>query len=297
MARTALIERTIPKSGERLPVLGLGTFRAFDVPPRSAETDRLAGVLGAFIGAGGRVIDSSPMYGTAEGVVGDLRETLHACAQPNAPAAPATGLNAPLFIATKVWTQGRREGIAQMERSMQRLRAPRIDLMQVHNLVDVDTHLATLDAWKLEGRIRYLGITHHHGTAFGALEKLMRSRAIDFVQFNYHALDREAEQRLLPAAADTGTAVLVNRPLGQGELITRTRGKALPTWASRAGYRSWAQLALAFVIAHPAVTCIIPATGDLAHLAENFEAAHESAERPAPDAEFAQRVIKALDSL
>ncbi len=303
MTGSGLIERTIPKSGERLPVLGLGTFRAFDVPPRSAETDRLAGVLGAFIGAGGRVVDSSPMYGTAEGVVGDLSAKLGALAQsiaaiaPADPAAPATGLGTPLFIATKVWTQGRREGIAQMERSMQRLRAPRIDLMQVHNLVDVDTHLATLEAWKLEGRIRYLGITHHHGTAFDALEKLMRGRAIDFVQFNYHALDREAEQRLLPAAAHTGTAVLVNRPLGQGELITRTRGKAVPAWASRAGYRSWAQLALAFVIAHPAVTCIIPATGDPAHLADNFEAARESAERPAPDAQFAQRVIKALDSL
>jgi aryl-alcohol dehydrogenase-like predicted oxidoreductase len=199
-----------------------------------------------------------------------------------------------MFVATKVWTQGAREGIAQMERSMQRLRAPRIDLMQVHNLVDVDTHLDTLDAWKQEGRIRYIGITHYHGGAFAALEKVMRTRPIDFVQFNYHALDREAEQRLLPAAADTGTAVLVNRPLGQGELVRRTRGRPLPAWATRAGYRSWAQLALAFVIAHPAVTCVIPATGDAAHLADNFDAACITADRPAPDASLARRIAQAI---
>lgn len=277
-----LIERTIPSSGERLPVLGLGTFGAFDVSPRSGVMDTLAEVFARFDRRGGRVVDSSPMYGEAESVLGTLRAGREAADN--------------LFIATKVWTQGRREGIAQMERSMQRLRAPRIDLMQVHNLVDVDTHLATLEGWKQEGRIRYIGITHYHGGAFAALEKLLRNRSIDFVQFNYHALDREAEQRLLPAAADTGTAVLVNRPLGQGELVRRTHGRPLPAWATRAGYRSWAQLALAFVIAHPAVTCVIPATGNPEHLYDNVDAASIVDGRPAPDAAFARRVVQALAS-
>jgi diketogulonate reductase-like aldo/keto reductase len=283
-----LIERTIPGSGERLPVLGLGTYRAFDVSPRSEDTERLAEVLAAFAAAGGRVVDSSPMYGEAEGIVGDLRAKL--------------GLDRPamqsMFIATKVWTRGKREGIAQMERSMQRLRAARIDLMQVHNLVDVETQLATLEEWKAQGRIRYIGITHYHGGGFVELEKWLRARAsIDFVQFNYHALDREAEQRLLPAAADTGTAVLVNRPLGQGELIERSRGKPLPKWAVGAGWRSWAQLALGFLIAHPAVTCVIPATGDLQHLADNVDAACASDHRELPDAAFARRVVEALKTL
>jgi diketogulonate reductase-like aldo/keto reductase len=277
-----LIERTIPSTGERIPVLGLGTFGAFDVPPRSSAMDTLSDVFALFDSRGGRVVDSSPMYGDAESVVGALRLERK--------------VDDGLFIATKVWTQGRREGIAQMERSMQRLRAPRIDLMQVHNLVDVDTHLDTLEAWKQEGRIRYIGITHYHGGAFAALEKLLRNRSIDFVQFNYHALDREAEQRLLPAAADTGTAVLVNRPLGQGDLVRRTRGRPLPAWATRAGYRSWAQLALGFVIAHPAVTCVIPATGNPEHMADNFDAASATVERPAPDAAFARRVAQALAS-
>ena len=284
-----LIERTIPSSGERLPVLGLGTFGAFDVPPRSSATDALQDVIDLFDRRGGRVVDSSPMYGDSESVVGLLRTTRTGQAAGTDAAGPD-----PMFIATKVWTQGARAGIAQMERSMQRLRAPRIDLMQVHNLVDVDTHLATLEAWKQEGRIRYIGITHYHGGAFAALEKVMRTRPIDFVQFNYHALDREAEQRLLPAAADTGTAVLVNRPLGQGELVRRMQGRPLPAWAARAGYRSWAQLALAFVIAHPAVTCVIPATGDAAHLADNFDAASITTDRPAPDAALARRIAQAI---
>jgi diketogulonate reductase-like aldo/keto reductase len=279
---TTLIERTIPSSGERIPVLGLGTFGAFDVPPRSGAMDTLSDVLALFDSRGGRVVDSSPMYGHAEAAVGALR-------------ARHDGHDN-LFIATKVWTQGRREGIAQMERSMQRLRAPCIDLMQVHNLVDVDTHLATLEAWKHEGRIRYIGITHYHGSAFAALEKLLRDRSIDFVQFNYHALDREAEQRLLPAAADTGTAVLVNRPLGQGELVRRMGARPLPAWAIRAGYRSWAQLALAFVIAHPAVTCVIPATANPEHLRDNLDAASIVDGRPEPDAAFARRVVQALAS-
>ena len=278
-----LIERTIPSTGERIPVLGLGTFGAFDVSPRSSAMDALAEVVALFDSRGARVVDASPMYGQAESVLGALRAER---------ATPPESDR--MFVATKVWTQGRQEGIAQMQRSMQRLRAPRIDLMQVHNLVDVDTHLHTLEGWKQEGRIRYVGITHYHGGAFTALEKLLRNRSIDFVQFNYHALDREAEQRLLPAAADTGTAVLVNRPLGQGDLVRRTCGKPLPAWAARMGYRSWAQLALAFVVAHPAGTCVIPATSDPAHLADNLDAASIAPGRPEPDAAFARRVAQAL---
>jgi aryl-alcohol dehydrogenase-like predicted oxidoreductase len=177
---------------------------------------------------------------------------------------------------------------------MKLMRTPVMDLMQVHNLLDVATHTQTLREWKSAGSVRYLGITHYHAGAYAELEKLLQTRDYDFVQFNYHALDREAEQRLLPAAADTGTAVLVNRPLGQGELVRRMRGRDLPAWASKAGYRSWAQLALAFVIAHPAVTCVIPATGDPAHLADNLDAASTNAGRPAPDAAFARRVAQAI---
>lgn len=278
----ALIERTIPASGERVPVLGLGTYPAFDVSPRSEAVDALAEVLAVLSTGGVRLVDSSPMYGEAETVFGKLRAGIPA------------GLEGPLFIATKVWTQGRQEGIAQMERSMQRLHAPRIDLMQVHNLVDVDTHLETLEAWKQEGRIRYIGITHYHGGAFGALEKVLRSRSIDFVQFNYNALDREAEQRLLPAAADTGTAVLVNRPLGKGTVLARAAGRPLPAWAAAAGYRSWAQLGLAFVIAHPAVTCVIPSTADAAHAAGNLDAARIPPGRAEPDTALARRIVQAL---
>jgi len=290
---TGLIERTVPGTAERLPILGLGTFRAFDVSPRSDDADRLAGVLALFGAQGGRVIDTSPMYGQAEAVLGELRARLPV---PGAAEAGAGRPAAP-FLASKVWTKGRREGIAQMERTLQRLRSTRIDLMQVHNLVDVETHLDTLQAWKQDGSVRYVGITHYHGGAFAALETLLRRRAIDFVQFNYNAMDREAEQRLLPAAADTGTAVLVNRPLGQGELLARTRGRPLPVWAGKAGYTSWAQLALAFLFAHPAVTCVIPATGDEAHLAENLDAARVTADRPAPDAALARRVVEALETL
>ncbi|MBC7780689.1 MAG: aldo/keto reductase [Proteobacteria bacterium] len=280
-----MIERVIPKSGEPVPIMGLGTFRAFDIDSHSMQFEGLTRVLALFGARGGRVVDCSPMYGKAEAVLGDLR----------------AGAGAPsvhdMFVATKVWTQGRAEGVAQMERSMQRLRAPRIDLMQVHNLVDVTTHLDTLAAWKDEGRIRYVGITHYHGGAFAALEKLMRTRSIDFVQFNYNALDREAERSLFPAAAETGTAVLVNRPLGQGDLVASTRGKPVPGWASDAGYRSWAQLALGFVIANPAVTCVIPATGDAEHLADNLDASTLSDVRPIPDAAFARRVVAALEAL
>jgi len=270
--------RSIPSSGERLPVLGLGTFRAFDVPAASDANDELAAVTGAFLASGARLIDSSPMYGEAEAAVGRALD------------------GRPAFLATKVWTQGAREGIAQMQRSFARLGTDTIDLMQVHNLVDVESHLDTLRAWKAEGRIRYLGVTHYHASAHAALEKLVRSVPLDFVQVNYNALDREAEARLLPAAADRGTAVLVNRPLGQGELLRRLRGRVLPAWARAQGWTSWAQLLLAWVVAHPAVTCVIPATANPAHMAENIAALATDPRRAPPDAAFAARVLTALRS-
>jgi diketogulonate reductase-like aldo/keto reductase len=272
----SLPQRVIPSSGECLPVLGLGTFRAFDVPAQSDANDELAAVTDRFLAAGARLIDSSPMYGEAEAAVGRALNTR------------------PAFLATKVWTQGRREGIAQMQRSFARLKVDTLDLMQVHNLVDTQTHLDTLRAWKAEGRIRYLGITHYHGSAHAALEHLVRTEQPDFVQLNYHALDRDAEARLLPAAADCGTAVLVNRPLGQGELLRRLRGRALPAWARAEGWGSWAQLLLAWVVAHPAVTCVIPATANPSHMAENIAALATDPRRPALDAAFSARVLSAL---
>ncbi len=274
----SLPQRVIPSSGECLPVLGLGTFRAFDVPVQSDANDELSAVATGFLASGARLIDTSPMYGEAEAAVGRALE------------------GRPAFLATKVWTQGRREGIAQMQRSFDRLRAKTIDLMQVHNLVDVETHLDTLRAWKAEGRIRYLGVTHYHGSAHAALETLVRSARLDFVQLNYNALDREAEARLLPAAADCGTAVLVNRPLGQGELLRRLRGRSLPAWARAQGWTGWAPLLLAWVVAHPAVTCVIPATADPTHMAENIAALALDARRPPLDAHFAARVVAALRS-
>ena len=271
-----LPRRAIPSSGELLPVLGLGTFRSFDVPASSDANDELSAVADRFLASGARLVDSSPMYGEAEAAVGRA----------------LAGRSA--FLATKVWTQGRREGIAQMQRSFARLRTGVVDLMQVHNLVDVDTHLDTLRAWKAEGRIRYLGVTHYHASAHAALETLVRTARLDFVQLNYNALDREAEARVLPAAADCGTAVLVNRPLGQGELLRRLRGRALPAWARAQGWTGWAPLLLAWTVAHPAVTCVIPATADPAHMAENIAALAVDTRRPAPDAAFAARVLTAL---
>jgi diketogulonate reductase-like aldo/keto reductase len=198
------------------------------------------------------------MYGRAEGIAGELLAGQHA--QQKA------------FIATKVWTEGCAAGIDQMNRSMKLLRCQRIDLMQVHNLVDWRTHLATLRAWKEEGRIRYFGITHYTSSAYGQMEKIMRSEALDFVQLNYSLDEREAEQRLLPLAAERRVAVLVNLPFGQGRLFRTLRGNPVPPWLVDAGCETWSEALLKFVIAHPAVTCVIPGTGNPDHMAENCRA-------------------------
>src|SRR5437762_7776215 len=215
---SAMLTRAIASSGEKLPVIGLGTWRTFDVDLTSDTRRQLGDVLSLFVKLGGRVIDTSPMYGRAEEVIGDLTAAL--------------GIRDKLFLATKVWTRSKQSGISSMERSMARLRTKRIDLMQVHNLVDVHTHLATLREWKEQGRIRYFGITHYESGAFGEVEKIMRSEKLDFVQINYSLMEREAEERILPLAQERGIAVIVNRPFGGGDLFDRVRSKSLPEWAA-----------------------------------------------------------------
>jgi diketogulonate reductase-like aldo/keto reductase len=251
-----MLTRPIPRTGEALPVIGLGTWQTFDV----AEADQapLVEVVRGLVAAGGRVIDSSPMYGRAEEVTGDV--------------IAAAGLAGKPFLATKVWTTGKAEGIAEMTRSMRRMRARVMDLMQVHNLVDVATHLPVLREWKQAGRIRYLGITHYSHAAFGDLERLLRKESLDFVQLPYSLASREAERRLLPAARDTGTAVLVMQPFESGALFERVKGKPLPAWAADIDCTSWAQVFLKWILGHPAVTCPIPATSKPSHLADNVRA-------------------------
>jgi diketogulonate reductase-like aldo/keto reductase len=246
-----MIERTIPSTGETIPVIGLGTWQTFDVDAR-ASRQPLAEVLRRFAAAGGRVIDSSPMYGRAEEVAGELMSQL-----PDA------------FVATKVWTRGRERGIEQMERSAELLRTPRIDLMQIHTLLDWRTQLATLRAWKEEGRIRYAGITHYHTGAFDDLESIMRRETIDFVQLPMSVELPDAEERLLPLAESRGIAVLVNRPFEGGTIFRDVRKKPLPEWAREFDSHSWGELFLRWVVSHPAVTCAIPATANPDHLTEN----------------------------
>jgi len=248
----SMLTRPIPRTNEALPAIGLGTWQTFDTD----ELGPLHEVVRDFVAAGGRVIDSSPMYGRAEQVTGDL----------------VSAARATPFLATKVWTSGKTEGIAQMERSFRRMRTKRMDLMQVHNLLDVKTHLPVLREWKQAGRIRYLGITHYAHSAFDELERLMRTEQLDFVQLPYNLADRSAEKRLLPAAKDTGTAVLVMRPFAEGDLFARVKGKALPPWAADFDCASWAQFFLKFILGHPAVTCPIPATSNAKHVRDNLQA-------------------------
>lgn len=267
-----MISKTIPKSGEKLPVIGLGTSKTFDVGAAPADRAPLREVLEGLVAGGGTVVDSSPMYGRAEEVVGDLAE--------------ASGLGSKLFLATKVWTTGREAGIEQMEDSFRKLRTKRIDLMQVHNLVDLDAQLATVRSWKDAGRLRYVGVTHWNESAYEELEQVLRKETLDFVQLNYSIVEREAEKTLLPLAADRGVAVLVNRPFARGGLFSRVKGKPLPAFAAGLGATSWAQLFLKFVVSHPAVTCAIPATSDPAHLRENVGAGHGSL----PDAKLREEL-------
>jgi len=257
-APAGLITRPIPRSGERLPAIGLGTYQAFDIPRDRLAESELQAVLRRFIDLGGKVIDSSPMYGHAEAAVGTLATALKA--------------HKSLFLATKVWTSGRAEGIRQMEESMRLLQTKAIDLMQVHNLLDLKTHLPVLRDWKKSGRIRYLGITHYTAGSHAELERLVRNGDFDFVQFNYSLDEPEAEARLLPACADSGTATLINRPFSQAGLFSKVRGKPLPPWCADMDCTSWAQFFLKWIIGHPAVTCAIPGTRHVHHIEDNMAA-------------------------
>lgn len=268
-----MLTRPIPSSGEALPVVGCGTWQTFDLEP--PQRGPLAETLKTLFAAGGSVIDSSPMYGRSEDAVGDVLARI--------------GMRERAFLATKVWTTGREAGIAQMQTSARLLRDPVIDLMQVHNLVDVETHLATLAAWKREGRVRYVGVTHYTAGAHAALEATMRRHRPDFVQLDYSAVDRQVEQRLLPAARDLGTAVIVNQPFGGGGLLRRLSGRPLPGFAAEIGCTSWAQLLLKFLLGHPAVTCVIPGTGRPEHMADNVRAGFGAL----PDAAMRERIAAA----
>src|SRR5882672_6559103 len=251
--------RPIPKTGETIPAVGLGTWQAFDVAGDGAGTAQAREALKVLVELGGRVIDSSPMYGSAETVSGQLAEEL--------------GVRSKLFVATKVWTSGKQAGIRQMEDSMRKLRVERLDLMQVHNLVDAQTHLATLRDWKKAGRVRYLGVTHYAAGAHADLEKIIKPGDIDFVQVNYSLAEPGAEERLLRAAADSRTAVIVNRPFAEGAMFRRVRDKPLPEWTREIGCASWAQFFLKWILAQPAVTCVIPGTRNPKHVADNLGAA------------------------
>jgi aryl-alcohol dehydrogenase-like predicted oxidoreductase len=268
--------RPIPSTQEALPVVGCGTWIGFDQRPGSDEYQRLPGVLDALFAAGGTVIDSSPMYGRAEETTGELLA--------------ASKRHSQAFLATKVWTSGREAGIAQMEQSFARMRTGRIDLMQVHNLVDWHTHLPTMRGWKDQGRVRYLGITHYSTSAYPEIEAVMRAEQLDFLQINYSIESREAEQRLLPLAAERGMAVVVNMPFGGGRLMRKLRNQPLPGWAADIGCTSWPQVLLKFVLSHPAVTCTIPGTSRPEHMADNAAAGAGSV----PEAAFWQRHAASL---
>lgn len=277
--KDSIIQRAIPSTGEELPVIGLGTWQAFDVGTSAAERQPLREVLARFVQLGGKLIDSSPMYGRAEAVIGDLTGKLE----------PRDSL----FLATKVWTTGREAGIKLMERSLDLLQAKRIDLMQVHNLVDARTHLATLREWKQQGRIRYIGITHYTADSHGEVARMLEKERVDFVQINYSILEREAEERVLPVAKDRGVAVIVNRPFGGGGLFGRVRGKPLPDWAAEFDCTSWAQFFLKWIVANPIVTCAIPATSNPRHLEDNMQGGIGRL----PDARMRQRIFEAVTAL
>jgi aryl-alcohol dehydrogenase-like predicted oxidoreductase len=274
----APIRRAIPRSGEMLPVVGLGTYQVFDVGNGDAAREPVREVLREFVRLGGSVVDSSPMYGRSEGVIGDVAVDL--------------GVQDKLFLATKVWTTGREDGIRQMEQSFRRMRTRRMDLMQVHNLLDWRVHLATLRNWKEQGKVRYIGVTHYTESAYEDLARVLQSEELDFVQLNYSIVEREAEVRLLPLAAERRVAVLVNRPFAQAGLFGRVRGKSLPPWAAEIGCTTWAQFFLKFVVSHPAVTCAIPATSKVKHLEDNMQAGMGTLPDEATRARMARHVAQ-----
>jgi diketogulonate reductase-like aldo/keto reductase len=267
-----MYERIIPSTGESLPVIGLGTWQSFDVSSSGYPSRKQ--VIEQLYKAGGTLIDSSPMYGKAEAVVGELTSPEE--------------FSEKLFYATKVWTRGKKEGISQMEESLRLLKRSSIDLMQIHNLVDWKVHLHTLRKWKEEGKVRYIGITHYTDSMHDELEKIIKSEPIDFVQFNYSIHSRAADKSLLPRAAERGVAALINRPLGEGSLFRKISGKPLPAWAGELGINSWTAYFLKFILGHPAVTAVIPGTGDPLHMADNCKAG----EGRLPDERWREKMLQ-----
>jgi len=273
------IRHAIPSSGEKLPIIGMGTSRTFDIGGDPKARAQLTNVLQAFFDNGGALIDSSPMYGTAETVVGDLLKTIRN--------------KKTLFTATKVWTDGKQDGIRQMQESARRMGVERIDLMQIHNLRDWKVHLPTLWDLKQDGLIRYIGITTSHGRHHDELHQIMKTKPLDFVQFSYSIGNRSAEKRLLPTAADRGIGTLINRPYARGQLFKKVRDKPLPKWCADFDCRSWGQFFLKFIASHPAVTCIIPATSKVHHMQDNMAAGFGRL----PDASMRKRMVQYFESL
>lgn len=273
-----LIMKAIPSSGEEIPAIGMGTWQTFMVETE-AEREPLREVLRTFVDMGGTVLDSSPMYDPAEEVAGDLAAEL--------------GILDDLWVATKVWTEGREAGIRQMEQSMSELRRDRIELMQVHNLMDVEVHLETLQAWKEEGRFRYIGITNTSAQRYPAMEALLDDERLDFIQVNYSLAERQSGERLLPAARERGVAVMVARPFAGGNLFPRVQGRDLPGWAADFDCTSWAQFFLKYIVSHPAVTCAIPATSNPHHMRDNMGACRGRL----PDPATRRRMEEVIDAL
>ena len=273
-----MMTRPIPASGEALPVIGLGTWQVFDVPSTPGALAAPRRVVDLLIEKGGRLIDSSPMYGRSEKVVGDI--------------VLAAGNRDQLFLATKVWTDGREAGERQMRRSADLMQAEVIDLMQVHNRRDLDVHLATIREWQARKRIRYNGVTDYRASALDEMEALMKRYQPDFIQINYSLGEHAADDLVLPLAADLGIAVLINRPFMSGSLFSLVRGRKVPEWAAPFA-ASWGQFFLKFIVSHPAVTCVIPATSDTAHMMDNLGAGFGAQ----PDAATRDRMIEFVDSL
>lgn len=258
MNHQSIITRTIPSSKEKIPIVGLGTWQTFDVGNNNNERNELKSVLQTFYNLGGRVIDSSPMYGSSESVVGDLSSSLD--------------INNELFMASKVWTNGKSNGQRQIQQSVKRMQKPIMDLMQIHNLQDWKTHLETLYELKSKGKIRYIGITHYQSYAYNDMIYIMETERLDFIQLNYSIISREAERKILPLAREKGIAVLVNRPYEGGSLFRKTKNQTLPEWIKEFDCNSWGQFFLKYILSNPAVTCAIPGTSKVKHLTDNMKA-------------------------
>jgi len=270
-----MLKRIIPSTGELLPAIGLGTWQSFDVD--ESNQSNLIPVLEELHNSGGRLIDSSPMYGRSETVIGNLTSKLQS--------------RNDFFYATKVWTTGRQAGIDQMKSSMKKMQREKIDLMQIHNLLDWKTHLPVLREWKEEGIIKYIGITHYQDSMHDELAKIISSEKIDFVQFNYSIDSLHAEKRLMKVAGDNGVAILINRPFGEGRLFEKVKGKKLPEWCIEVGIKNWSEYFLKFILADPNVTCVIPATSDVQHAVENYRAGSVSI----PDFDLSRKMVNFLN--